>query len=373
MSENTENTNYAAMSDDELNASLEEKYFNAIEEPTPEEAGSAIDLDEPKEEADDDTTADTDTETNEETEEKKDEQSDDNETSADTNTKPDDEGSDEAGEKTDEQSNEDDKEKITSPKLEDSVFKVKGKEIPFSELKNVESLIQKGLGFGKNRQEFAKYQRVFKSFEDNDITSEEDYNTLIDAFKGNKQAIGSLIKKHSIEFDSFDDDTEEVYNPNNNLYSENSSKVVVALSEYKDTDTYNELAEVTRKKFGTENDINFIANNPEFIDMLQAHVKDGFYEKALNRVKQVRQMNWNIPKDISDSQIYFTEVNALIQNQQAETQEAGVKKTQQASVKEALKPNKGKKEVTKKQTIKKPEDMTDEELGKYLQKKYSIN
>lgn len=373
MSENTENTNYAAMSDDELDTALQKKFFDETAEPTPEEAGSAIDLDEPKEEVDDNTTADTDTETNEETEEKTDEQSDDNENDTESDTKPDDEGSDEAGEKTDEQSNQDDKEKVTSPKLEDSVFKVKGKEIPFSELKNVESLIQKGLGFGKNRQEFAKYQRVFKSFEDQGITSEEDYNTLIDAFKGNKQAIGSLIKKHSIEFDSFDDESEEVYNPSNNLYSENSSKVVVALAEYKDTDTYNELAEVTRKKFGTENDINFIANNPEFIDMLQAHVKDGFYEKALNRVREVRQMNWNIPKDISDSQIYFTEVNALIQNQQAATQEAGVKKTQQTSVKEALKPNKGKKEVKKKQTIKKPSDMTDKELAEYLKKQYEIN
>ena len=104
--------------------------------------------------------------------------------------------------------------KEVEPEVQVRKYKIKAdkQEFEFTEEELIK-LAPKAVDYTKKMQEIAPYRKRISAMKDENIT-DEDFNLMMDVFKGNKEALASILKKTGI--DAFDLDTEktEPYVPN---------------------------------------------------------------------------------------------------------------------------------------------------------------
>lgn len=157
-----------------------------------------------------------------------------------------------------------------------STYRVKanGQEYDFT-LEELQKLAPKALDYTKKMQNIAPYRKTITAMEENGI-SQADLNLLIDIKKGNKEAIGSLLKQMNI--DPLDVNTEEVnYAPNDYGIDDSTYKLNQVFTELESDETFETTKNVMKV---LDNDSKkLLTENPDLIYDLNDDIKSGIFHK----------------------------------------------------------------------------------------------
>ncbi|MCF6330296.1 MAG: hypothetical protein L3I99_01955 [Sulfurimonas sp.] len=141
-----------------------------------------------------------------------------------------------------------------------------------------DSLAEKGINYTKKMQAISPWRKSISALESENLTH-EDINLMIDAFKGNKDAIASILKRTGVEAIDLNTENEESFEPNNygksnaELDIEETTSVISSDPEYPITYSVinNQWDDASRES---------IYENPKLISSLHLDVKSGMFNKV---------------------------------------------------------------------------------------------
>ena len=104
-------------------------------------------------------------------------------------------------------------------------IKINGQDIPVENMKELYALGSKGGHFTQSMQEIAPYRRSISAMKENDI-SEADINLLIEARKGNKDALSAIMQVGGIDPLDIEDTPSDGYAPKE--YGQSTQQMAIA-------------------------------------------------------------------------------------------------------------------------------------------------
>lgn len=233
------------------------------------------------------TDPDSDQTTDEETDETTEEE--DPETTDETSTE------DEEGQSTDE----DEKQTETAVQAKSYKVKANGLDLELSE-EDLVKLAPKAINYTKKMQEIAPYRKMISAIQEEKV-SQDDLNMMIDALKGDKNAIANVLKKTNI--DALDLNTEEVdYTPKD--YGRNESQLAIdeVVNEISGDQEYKLTYHVVEKAWD-EKSRKVIADKPQMLADLHEDVKSGVYDKVAPMAQRLKILDSDGTK--SDLEYYI--------------------------------------------------------------------
>ena len=193
-------------------------------------------------------------------------------------------------------------------KVQKTKYRANGEDFEFSDQEIKEqfaAVFGKAKNYDKKMQELAPDRRKLSALKDENI-SDDDLNLMIDAFKGNKDALATMLKKG--ELDAFDLETpEEGYKPNTygkDEVQQTVASITAAISkdvEYGTTERVidtlwdNASRDIIRRDL-TRTDIT--EENPSIIEALHRDIKSGMYAKVAPAAKALKAQDGGINSDI---------------------------------------------------------------------------
>lgn len=255
-------------------------------EDTDDEDDTADDMEQPDEDEDSDNDASTDDDVD-------DEDSDDSD-SEDSNLDGD---TDEEDEQTEEDT-EDTKEDV-QPVKETYKFKANGRDYEFTEEEmksNYGKLFGQAMDYTKKMQTIKPYRKMIDAWEQEKLT-QEDLNLAIDVLKGNKDALGEVIKRAGVDALELSDDEEKTYVPKD--YGRDD-KALDLDDVIKDISSDKEFG-ITQKVLGSEWDeasYNTMIDNPNMVKLLHADVKSGMYDTLMPTVDKLKMYDGGSKTDL---------------------------------------------------------------------------
>lgn len=300
------------MSDEELRQAIEQEKNEITEEEVTEQPEEVLEeeiVDEPTEEIDEE--ADGDTEQPVEDEEDSDENTE--EGTEEDETEETEEPA-ELDEEEADKSEESEEKPAEEPEISKYKVKANGSDFEFT----VDELVQlapKAMDYTRKMQEIKPWRTTISALKDNGITH-DNVNMMIDAFKGDKDAITELVKQAGL--DTLDIDTENVnYSPKEYGRSEielEIDEVVSTISkdpEYKITQHVVDAQwdDVSRSK---------LAENPQMISGLHADIKSGLYDSVSPLMTKLKALDGGRKSDIE----YYIEAGGQYLAEQKAKEEA---------------------------------------------------
>lgn len=307
----------STMTDEEF-----ENYMRTVEdveeeEVTAEESDTDYndneDLEQPGEssEADDsDEQTDTDSNDDNDSEENSDEEGSE-ETSADA------ESTEDAGT---EQSTEDTANTPTQ-ELKTEMYKIRadGQELELT-VDELKVLASKGINYGRKTQELSKYRKAISALKEAEI-DDASLNLLIDAYKGDKAAIGKLFDKNGIDPLEYEKPEQE-YTPKRYGKSDielDIQEIVESISKDPEYDRTQRILATEWDERSWDQLVDSVKNPNQrlrdgatFIEGLHRDVKNGMYEKIMPIQKKLKLFGGNAKSDFD----YYMEAVGVYQNQQ---------------------------------------------------------
>lgn len=241
--------------------------------------------------------SDTDTEDDDESEDI----DDDSDAGDDLDSEESDEAADDASSDSDDQDDTDDNEEDTDQEDDDNSdidyeaehskllapFKANGKDIQVRNVDEAIQLMQKGAGFEKKMQQLKPGLKTLKVLKNNDLLDPDKVSLMIDATKGNKAALTQLLKDNNINPLDLDTETEGDYQPNDHSVDDKELEFDDALERMRSSEHGNQVI----KLVGTDWDDtsrNIVAQNPQILDVLDAHMGNGIYKQVIKEVERER-------------------------------------------------------------------------------------
>lgn len=315
-----------AMSDEELDAAFAEEKVNGttFDEEGPEEEIDTEDeevLEQPEEDSDDDTSSE------EEEEVESDEDSEAEEDKLDGE-------SEDAEEQTDEDDTEAEKEEQPAPDDEVLSFRANGQDYSFT-VKEMKEQFGKVFGqamdYTKKMQQMKPKRQMLDALESANM-SQEDLNLMIDALKGNKDALATVMKRTGV--DALDLDTEEAKSYVPKDYGRNETELAIrdVIDEISVDKEYAITHNVLEKQWDDKSRDEFVAD-PNLIRLLHLDVKNGMFD-IVNPIAQ--KMKVYDGGKLSDLDYYKMAAREYF-NQQAQEESKVAEQKRIASEKEAEK------------------------------------
>lgn len=200
-------------------------------------------------------------------------------------------------------------EKVMAP------IKANGHTIQLKSQEEVIKLIQQGANYTKKMQEFAPYRKVAYMLKNNNLLDEDKLSLLIDVNKGDKAALGKLLKEQSI--DPLDVDTEAEYTAGANKLSDSYVQFKESydslLSQEKGLETIRLFDQYDKESQQT------LIDHPELMQMLHEQVQDGFYQRVCDEISRQKMLGQLSP-NMGFLKAYNQIGNSLMQSQQANQQ-----------------------------------------------------
>lgn len=301
MTENTDNTNWETMSDEEfLQANIESDDAATVEdnsdttvetieetkdvvEDTTEEDGSSVDKSDVIEE-DGSSEEATEVDNEEVTEEI---------SASESATEEEDNNS--AGEN--EEANSSKEEEVTTTEEVDykqfyesvinKPIRANGKEITLKNADEVVRLIQKGAGFGKAMQDIAPHRKLIRMLGNNDLLDEDKLNFLIDLNKKDKSAIAKLVKDADIDTLDIPTGEDVSYTPGNHKVSDLEENFNVALSELKSAEGGVETLQTIHTEWDDKSK-DIIFESPDIFQTIHEQRTNGIYDQITTELSKQR-------------------------------------------------------------------------------------
>lgn len=182
-----------------------------------------------------------------------------------------------------------------------SPFTANGKEMQVKSVEEAHQLMKMGAGFAKKMQALKPNLKLMKMLEKNELLDEGKLSHLIDLSKKNPDAINKLIKDSGIDVLDIDTSKADGYTPGNYAVTDQQYEVDSIVDEIKDTPNFHSTAEIVSTKWD-ETSRNVIANNPQYLRIINEHVHNGIFDQVTAEVD--RQRMFGHLQGVSDLDAY---------------------------------------------------------------------
>ena len=187
-------------------------------------------------------------------------------------------------------------------------FKANGKEITPRNVDDVINLMQMGANYTKKMQVIAPMKKVIESLNKAEI-DEENLNFLIDVYKGDKEAIKKLLKKHSV--DPIELDLEETnYVPKNNIVSDEDVEFSNVIDEIRDS--LPKIQDIVNSKWD-KNSKDKLLSDPRILRALHEEIQYGRFDKIQAQVEMEKMFGRY--RGVSDLDAYIDIVTKVVQKE----------------------------------------------------------
>lgn len=215
-------------------------------------------------------------------------------------------------------------ERILSP------IKANGREIQVSSVDDAIQLMQMGANYHKKMASLKPNLGILKMLEQHNVLDQEKLSFLIDLSKGNPEAIKKLVKDSGL--DPLDLDTKAGdYKQSSYAVDEKAVELDTVLDDLKGSTHFGNLMTVVGKQWdGASRQI--LADNPEVLRVLSAHMEQGIFDKITGKMETERALGRLT--GLSDVEAYRTvgdrmqaagEFNGLVHQTKATPKVAPVK------------------------------------------------
>ena len=164
-------------------------------------------------------------------------------------------------------------------------FKANGKEYTLKDAQEAVRLMQQGAGFNKKLQDLAPYRGMIKTLEQNQLLDPDTINLIIDARKGNKQALAKLIGQAQVDPLDLDMDEGAQYRPNNYTVTNEQISFNEALVELKTRPQGQALIDEMAREWD-EASQSAMGAEPEVMEILRQQKETGIYGKIKAEVQR---------------------------------------------------------------------------------------
>lgn len=187
-------------------------------------------------------------------------------------------------------------------------FKANGKEITPRNVDDVINLMQMGANYTKKMQVIAPMKKVIESLNKAEI-DEENLNFLIDVYKGDKEAIKKLLKKHSV--DPIELDLEETnYVPKNNIVSDEDVEFSNVIDDIRDS--LPKIQDIINSKWD-KNSKDKLLSDPKLLRALHEEIQYGRFDKIQAQVEMEKMFGRY--RGVSDLDAYIDIVTKVVQKE----------------------------------------------------------
>ena len=300
----------------------------------------------------DESTEDTEDEEAEDLEQPEDQDSDDDasdEDEADEDESEDldsDEGEpDEESESEEEQPEDETEEAETEPQpVQKQKFKANGLEYEFddNEIKQMfPKVFGQAMDYTKKMQQIKPYRKMIDAIEQAQL-NQDDLNLAIDVLKGNKDAIGALLKRTGIDALELETDEESNYVPQDYGRDEQTLALKDVVDEISADPEYARTQKVLTNDWD-DNSWKELSSNPATIKALHIDVKNGMYDKVQPIASKLKVYDGGSKSDLEyykeAAKVYFAEIEqtqrATEEQARAEAEAQAAREAELAKVKEA--------------------------------------
>jgi len=166
-------------------------------------------------------------------------------------------------------------------------------------LKELKEGFKKGMNYTQKMQELAPHRKSIEAMTENGIT-QDDINLLIEARKGNKEAIAKLVADSELDALELEPEKAKDYKPNNYIgETEDFAMEEVKTMINSDTENYDRVKEVINT---IPDDLyEVVSTDPNLLNALYTDVKNGTYDKVMPEVIKQRTLG---NSGISTLQLY---------------------------------------------------------------------
>ena len=185
-------------------------------------------------------------------------------------------------------------------------FKANGKEITPRNVDDVINLMQMGANYTKKMQVIAPMKKVIESLNKAEI-DEKNLNFLIDVYKGDKEAIKKLLKKHSVDPIELDLD-ETNYVPKNNIVSDEDVEFSNVLDDIRDS--LPKIQDIINSKWD-KNSKDKLLSDPKLLRALHEEIQYGRFDKIQAQVEMEKMFGRY--RGVSDLDAYIDIVTKAVQ------------------------------------------------------------
>lgn len=187
-------------------------------------------------------------------------------------------------------------------------FKANGKEITPRNVDDVINLMQMGANYTKKMQVIAPMKKVIESLNKAEI-NEENLNFLIDVYKGDKEAIKKLLKRHSV--DPIELDLEETnYVPKNNIVSDEDVEFSNVIDDIRDS--LPKIQDIINSKWD-KNSKDKLLSDPRLLKALHEEIQYGRFDKIQAQVEMEKMFGRY--RGVSDLDAYIDIVTKVVQKE----------------------------------------------------------
>ena len=181
-------------------------------------------------------------------------------------------------------------------------FTASGQEYEFTDaemLEQFEVIFGQAIDYTQKTQKIAPFRKMISALESEDITAEQ-LNVAIDALKGNKQAIKSLLETNNLSPFDVGDETEgekDSYNPTD--YGKNDTQLGIeeVTSRISSDKEYPITVSVIDEQWDGESR-EALSSNPSMIQGLHNDIKSGLFDKVAPVAMKMKVLDGNTKSDI---------------------------------------------------------------------------
>jgi len=206
--------------------------------------------------------------------------------------------------------------------------KANGQEFEFTPeeaLEQFPKVFAQAANYTKKMQAIAPYRKMISALEDEGVT-EEDMNLMIDALKGNKEAITALVKRTDVDVLDLDLESDNNYVPNSYGRDDVELRVKEVIDEIATDREYPITQNIVAEQWD-EGSRDVFARNPELIKELHIDVVNGTFDKVSPLAMKMKVLDGAKKSDIE----YYMEAGKQhhMQSRAAELQQKEAEEAQQ--------------------------------------------
>lgn len=180
-------------------------------------------------------------------------------------------------------------------------FNANGTQMQVNTVDEAITLMQKGANYSKKMQALKPSLKTLKLLGNHDLLEPEKVSLMIDASKGNKEALTQLIKQSGIDPLDLDVKADDSYSPTQYSVDDREMAFDEVIEELKDLPHTQEAMSLVVDKWD-ESSQKIVADQPQILGVLRTHMEAGIYPKVQAEVERQRLLGGL--QNMSDIQAY---------------------------------------------------------------------
>ena len=200
-------------------------------------------------------------------------------------------------------------------------FKANGQDFEFTPdevVEQFETVFGQAMDYTKKMQQIAPYRKMISALETEGVTQDQ-LNMAIDALKGDKGAIETLLKAHDIDAYDLGKDEEGAspYTPTSYGKDETTMAIQEIADKISGDPEYKITVDVVDNQWDSKSRETF-SSNPEMIQGLHNDIKSGVYDKVAPAAMKMKVLDGNRKSDVEYYVLAGQQMQQAQQGQQSQ-------------------------------------------------------